>query len=265
MPATVSRLFVYPVKSFGGIALDASDVDAFGLRFDRRWMVLDRHGAFQTQRWRPRMALVRTALMPDGRVSLSAPDMPPLLVPQGGGPVREAVVWKDSCRAESCGVEADAWLSAFLGEPCHFVFMPDDSVRPIREGIGAPGRVSFADAYPFLLLSEASLDDLNARLPVPLPVNRFRPNIVVSGIDAYAEDDWPALEAGSVRFAVAKRCVRCVLTTIDQETAEGGTEPLRTLATYRRVPDGVVFGVNLAHARPGRVSVGDRVLPIASG
>jgi len=264
MTATVSRLFVYPVKSFGGIALESAEVDDFGFHLDRRWMVLDRHGAFQTQRWRPRMALVRTALMPDGRVSLSAPDMPPLLLPQGGGPMREAVVWKEPCRAESCGAEADAWLSAFLGEPCHFVFMPDDSVRPIRNANGNPGRVSFADAYPFLLLSEASLDDLNARLSVALPVNRFRPNIVVAGVEPYAEDSWPALDAGSIRFAVTKRCVRCVLTTIDQDTAEGGAEPLRTLATYRRVPEGVVFGVNLAHAHPGRISVGDAVAPVAT-
>jgi hypothetical protein len=144
------------------------------------------------------------------------------------------------------------------------VFFPENSVRPIRRRAHeALGQVAFADAYPFLLLSEASLDDLNARLPAPLPVNRFRPNIVVRGVDPYGEDAWDALRIGGIAFVVTKRCVRCVLTTIDQETAEVGIEPLRTLAAYRRTPDGVVFGVNLAHASAGALAVGDAVVPVA--
>ena len=264
MSATVSRLFLYPVKSLGGIEVPQYEVDALGPRLDRRWMVVDGRGAFQTQRWRRRMALVATRLLPDGSVRLAAEGMPDITVPQGGGARREVVVWKDRCSAEACGAEADQWLSTFFGEPCRIVFLPEATVRPIRRRAAeAIGRVGFADAYPFLLLSEGSLDDLNARLPAPLPVNRFRPNIVVQGVEPYAEDGWDACTAGGVRFVVAKRCVRCVLTTIDQRTAEAGVEPLRTLATYRRTSEGVVFGVNLAHASPGALAVGDAVVPVA--
>ena len=264
MSAAVSRLFIYPVKSLGGIEVGQYDVDALGPRLDRRWMVIDGRGDFQTQRWRPRMALISTQLTPDGSVRLAADGMPDITVPQGGGARREVLVWKDGCTAEACGAEADQWLSAFLGEPCRIVFFPETSVRPIRRRAAeALGRVGFADAYPFLLLSEGSLADLSTRLPVPLPVNRFRPNIVVQGVEPYAEDGWDACTVGGMRLVVAKQCVRCVLTTIDQATAEAGVEPLRTLATYRRTADGVVFGVNLAHASPGVVAVGDAVVPIA--
>ena len=264
MTAAISRLFIYPVKSLGGFEVERVELDALGPHLDRRWMVLDGAGAFQTQRWRPRMALITTRLTPEGCVRLAAPGMPEITVPQGGGTAREVGVWKDACIGEACGPEADQWLSTFLGTPCRIVFFPEGSIRPIRlRADETIGRVAFADAYPFLLLSEGSLDDLNARVAEPLPVNRFRPNIVVRGVESYAEDAWDSVTLGSVRFAVTKRCVRCVLPTIDQRTAESGPEPLRTLATYRRTPDGVVFGVNLAHASPGVLSVGDPAVPLA--
>lgn len=263
MSATVSHLFLYPVKSLGGIEVRQFDVDALGPRLDRRWMVIDGRGDFQTQRWRRRMALIATQLTPDGTVRLRADGMPDITVPQGGGARREVTVWNDTSLAEACGAEADQWLSAFFGEPCRIVFFPDASERPIRRRAAeAIGRVGFADAYPFLLLSEGSLEDLNSRLAVPLPLNRFRPNIVVQGVEPYAEDGWDACMVGDVRLVVTKRCVRCVLTTIDQKTAEAGVEPLRTLATYRRTSDGVVFGVNLAHASTGALAVGDAVVPV---
>jgi uncharacterized protein YcbX len=260
----VARLFIYPVKSLGGYEVDSFELDQLGPHLDRRWMVLDGAGAFQTQRWRHRLALIAARLTPDSGVRLTAPGMPEIVVPQGGGPERDVVVWKDSCRAEACGHAADQWISTFLGAPCRIVFFPERSVRPIRlRAAESLGRVGFADAYPVLLLSEGSLEDLNARLPSPLPVDRFRPNIVVGGFPPYAEDEWDTVLLGGVRFVVAKRCVRCVLTTIDQRTAEAGKEPLRTLATYRRTPEGVVFGVNMAHASPGRLAVGDRAVPVA--
>lgn len=264
MTPTVSRLFVYPVKSLGGMEVQHQEIDELGPRLDRRWMVLDGQGAFQTQRWRRRMALIAARLTPDGCVRLSAGGMPDVTVPPGGGAPRQVMVWNDSCVAEACGPEVDQWLSTYFGEPCRMVFFPDSSLRPIRRRADeALGRVAFADAYPFLLLSDGSLADLNARLRAPLPVNRFRPNIVVRGVEAYAEDGWDAFRIGTVPFVVTKQCVRCVLTTIDQETAEMGTEPLRTLATYRRSPDGVVFGVNLAHGSPGVLTVGDAVVRVA--
>ncbi|HEU4827589.1 MAG TPA: MOSC N-terminal beta barrel domain-containing protein [Gemmatimonadales bacterium] len=264
MTPAISRLFIYPVKSLGGFELERLELDQLGPRLDRRWMVLDGAGAFQTQRWRPRMALISARLTPDGCARLAAPGMPEIIVPQGGGARREVGVWNDTCVAEACGPAADQWLSAFLGAPSRIVFFPETSIRPIRlRAAEALGRVGFADAYPFLLLSEGSLADLNARLPAPLPLDRFRPNIVVRDVEPYAEDGWDAVMLGGIRFVVTKRCVRCVLTTIDQRTAEAGHEPLRTLATYRRTSDGVVFGVNLAHAAPGVLAIGDPAVPLA--
>lgn len=264
MTAVVSRLFIYPVKSLGGFEVDRIELDDLGPALDRRWMVLDGAGTFQTQRWRPKMALIAARLTADGKVRLTAPGMPDVVVPQGGGSRRDVVVWKDACVAEACGPEPDQWLSTFLGGPCRIVFFPPQCLRPIRlRSTESLGRVGFADAYPFLLLSQASLDDLNSRLANPLPVDRFRPNIVVSGTAAYAEDDWDAVTIGSVRFVKTKRCVRCVLTTIDQRTAEAGKEPLRTLATYRRTPDGVVFGINAAHTARGTLAVGDVAVPVS--
>jgi uncharacterized protein YcbX len=258
---TVTRLALYPVKSLGGFEVESYEVDDLGPRLDRRWMVLDGEGDFLTQRWRPRMALIRAALEDGGRsVRLSAPGMPSVSAPQGGGATRPARVWNDRAEAEGCGRDADRWLSEFLGESCSLVFMPERTVRKIgRRAAESLGRVSFADAYPFLLLSEASLEDLNGRLADALPVNRFRPNIVVGGVAPFAEDGWDRLTVGALPLVVAKRCVRCVLTTIDQETGAAGQEPLRTLATYRRADGGVVFGVNLAHQATGRIAVGDVV------
>lgn len=265
MTAALAGIVIYPVKSLGGVAVQTAEIDEFGFRGDRRWMVVDAAGRFHTQRWRPRMALIRTALE-DGNVRLRAPGLPELLVPAGGGPAGGVAVWDDICVAESCGPEADVWISRFLGEACRIVYMPETTRRPTRRRrTESLGRVGFADAYPFLLLSEASLGDLNARLDVAVPMNRFRPNLVVTGVGAYAEDTWESVQVGNVGFVVTKKCDRCVLTTIDQDSATAGVEPLRTLATYRKQPGGVVFGVNLAHTARGSVRVGDPVIPAASG
>ena len=264
MTVTLAGIVVYPVKSLGGVPMDAAEIDEFGLRYDRRWMVVDATGRFHTQRWRPRMALIRTSL-DDGGVRLRAPGLPDLLVPPGGGSASGVGVWNDICVAEGCGAEADVWISRFLGEACRLVYMPETTRRPTRRRrTESLGRVGFADAYPFLLLSDASLADLNVRLESPVPMNRFRPNLVVSGVDAYGEDGWDRLEIGDVGFVVTKECVRCVLTTVDQDTATAGVEPLRTLATYRKRAGGVVFGVNMSHTSHGRISVGDAVRAVAA-
>jgi uncharacterized protein len=169
-------------------------------------------------------------------------------------------VWNDQCAAADAGDGAARWLSAALGRPVRLVWMPDGADRrtdPDYDPLGA--RVSFADGYPALLAGEASLAALNARLAVPLPMERFRPNVVVTGEAAFGEDTWRRFHIGAVPFDAVKPCARCAVTTIDQDTAERGPEPLRTLATFRRGPSGVLFGMNVVHRGGGVLRVGDPV------
>ncbi|HEU4799578.1 MAG TPA: MOSC N-terminal beta barrel domain-containing protein [Gemmatimonadales bacterium] len=263
MPLILSALNVYPVKSCGGTAVASWDVDELGLKWDRRWMFVDGDNYFQTQRWNAALALVRPRLV-DGGVELSAPGMPPLVAPGGGGPKVKTEVWGDAVDAESCGTDADQWASEYLGEGSRLVFLPDAAARRFPDGNGSIGRVGFADAFPFLLVGEASLEDLNRRLPDPIPMNRFRPNLVVSGSEPYAEDQWQHLTIGDIPFSMTTLCVRCAIPTIDQDTAVMSKEPSRTLATYRKTSEGVVFGVNLAHGATGRVEVGAPIAISAS-
>jgi len=168
-------------------------------------------------------------------------------------------VWAGETRGRPVSAGADRWVSAFLGIECRVVYMPDDVVRPVRPDYASDGeRTSFTDGFPFLLISEASLDDLNQRLAAPVPMNRFRPSLVVAGAEPFAEDRWRRIRIGPVGFRVAKPCPRCVMTTVDQALGRSpSTEPLRTLATFRRNADGQVdFGQNLLHAGTGRLEVG---------
>jgi uncharacterized protein YcbX len=258
----LSALHIYPIKSAAGCTVQAWDVDSFGLRHDRRWMVIDRQGHFITQRTHPRLALVRPAIDGD-TLRVTTPGMPPLELPLEPGPcvTTMAVVWRDTCEAVWAGERPAAWFSEALGTPCSLVHMPVETVRPADPAFAPPGvRVSFADAFPFLLISEESLEDLNARLPAPLPMNRFRPNLVIRGEGPYVEDSLTAFRLGGIEFRVVKPCDRCVVTTTDQETTERGVEPLRTLATYRKVGGEVMFGQNVVHLGTGRLSVGAPLL-----
>ncbi len=258
MTTSLSQINVYPVKAAGGFAVEQWPLDEFGLRLDRRWAVIDSAGVTLTQRDYAVMALVRTAVSEDG-LRLQAPGMPLLRLPLGpaGGSRLPVRIWDDVCDAERTGAEADAWWSALLGEPSHMVRMPDETLRP-----AGAGRVAFADAFPLLIISEASLGELNARLERPVPMNRFRPNLVVAGAAAHAEDTWAEVRIGTQPFLLTRPCDRCVVTTIDQATAARGKEPLRTLAGYRRDADGrVLFGRYARHLSRGRLSVGDAVVP----
>lgn len=261
MTLRLSGLNIYPIKSARGIALDASDVDEFGLRHDRRWMVVDQSGLFLSQRSHPRLALVVPSIS-DDTLQVDAPGMRPLRSPLRP---RESVstrvtVWDDTGPASWVGLEAAEWFSEVLGTPCSLVHMADGVVRPANPAFASPGvRVSFADGFPFLLISEESLADLNRRLADPLPMNRFRPNLVVAGGEPYGEDEWGRIEIGGVRLEVVKPCERCLVTTTDQATGARGKEPLRTLATYRKVGNDVMFGQNVVHENTGRLRVGDVV------
>jgi len=259
-PARLASLLVYPLKSAGGIALAEARVDQTGLAHDRRWLIVDRNGRFVTQRSHARMARVRTALQGEA-LRVTAPGMEPLELPLAAseGPTEEVAVWDLGRFARSCGPEADAWASQWLDEPCRVVrAAAPPNQRPLDER--GKVRTGFADAYPALVISTASLADLNGRLFEPLPMNRFRPNLVVEGVPAYAEDAWQRARIGEVALLGRKTCLRCAITTTDQETGERGVEPLRTLATYRRVAGGeVAFGMNLGFESSGTLRVGDPV------
>lgn len=262
----VTALHVYPVKSCRGIALDVVRISDTGLANDRRWLVVDPNGRFITQRETPRLALVGTALAGDSLV-LELPGAPALRVPEvAGGEAREVVVWGSQCAALDCGAESAGALSEFLGREVRLV-----QFDPRGERLADPGwagdvvaRVQFADGYPMLLIGEESLADLNARLPAPLPMNRFRPNIVVRGLPAYGEDAAGEFADGPLRLRPVKACTRCRITTTDQATGEfTGDEPLKTLRTYRWSAElrGVMFGQNVVLASPPPAS-GTHVLRV---
>jgi uncharacterized protein YcbX len=245
--ASVSALYVYPLKSARGVAVDVMELDDGGARSDRRWMAVAEDGRFLSQRTVPALALVQPCLTTDG-LHLSAPGMPPLAVrrPEAGSIAIEGRVWDSAVRVLVAGNAANDWLARVLGVPTRLVYRPDDA-EPLT------------DSAPLLLVGQSSLDDLNRRLEIPVPMNRFRPNVVVQGADPYAEDAWRAIRVGDVEFEVCGPCSRCAATTIDQETGTRGVEPLRTLATYRKDGSGVNFGQNLAHRSAGAIRVGDAV------
>ena len=256
----VRSLHFYPIKSCRGTALAAAIIGTRGIVADRQWMVVDADGSFLTQRELPRLALVIPRL--GDCLEISAPGMPSLAIALDGAGKRSAVtVWSDRVEAVDEGDEAATWLSTFLETPCRLVRIPDDTVRRADPEFASPGdEVGFADGYSLLLTSMASLDDLNNRLPSPLPMNRFRPNIVIDGVDAFEEDGWKRIRIDGIELSVVKPCARCVTTTVDQQTAERSKEPLRTLATFRNVPGrGVMFGQNLVHHGTGVIHVGAKV------
>jgi uncharacterized protein len=258
---TLSGLYVYPIKSCAGIPLQSADLSATGLRHDRSWMLVDETGEFMSQRAHPRMALISIRFSAEHLI-VSAPGMEELeipLYPQAESSI-DVRVWGDTNRGELVTEEANRWFTEFLKFPCRLVHKPEDEPRLVDSSFAESGdQVGFADGFAFLLISEASLEDLNMRLEDPLPMNRFRPNFVVKGCGPYAEDGWSRLRIGSVPFRVAEPCPRCAITTVDQETGTRGKEPLRTLATYRKFEGEVFFGRNLIHDTLGTVSVGASV------
>lgn len=259
----LSALYLYPLKSGAALSPASAEVAARGLAHDRRWMIVDATDRFVTGRQVP--ALVRLRATPDADgVRLEHDAAPALHVscPAPGAARRTVTIWKDRVDAIDAGDEAAAWLGATLGRQVRLVHMDAAAVRPVNPARARAGdEVSFADAYPLLLVSQAALDALNARLATPLPMSRFRPNLVVTGSAPHAEDGWKRLRIGAVEFENIKPCVRCVFTTVDPARGEfdPGGEPLRTLKTYRRGPDGITFGTNLIARGRGMLRVGDPV------
>ncbi len=253
----VSELAIYPVKSFAQIVLNSAFVDRFGLSQDRRWMVVDESGQFVTQRQYPKMCLVQQVLTEYG-IQLSAPGMPDLAVSKSSHTIRQKVtVWDDHCNALDSGDEAAEWISRFLGITCRLAFFPENEFRQVDLSYAQVGdQTAFSDGFPLLLISQASLDGLNARLELPIEMARFRPNLVVDGCDAFAEDGWKRLRVGPVTLRVVKPCSRCVIPCIDLLTGKRGQEPLRTLSRYRRRDNQVYFGQNLIAESVGTIETG---------
>lgn len=265
MDARLSALCTYPVKSCRGIALDASRLTARGLEHDREWMLVDRDGRFLTQRELPRMAQIVPELSLSA-LYLSAPGMPAFAVPLDGNAGRVTVtVWRDTLGALDQGDDAASKLSRWLDKQVRLVrFDPAERRYCNPQYAGENGaHHAFADGYPVLVISAASLTDLNERLDDPLPMNRFRPNIVLDGVEAFDEDHFTEIGIGDVTLRLVKPCARCKITTTDQVTAEVGIEPLPTLASYRRddALDGVTFGMNaiVVSGAGATLAVGDAV------
>ena len=260
----VTELNIYPVKSLRGLALDAMDILSMGPERDRRWMLVDSSGRFISQREENRLCLVDVALEP-GQLLLSAPPQTPLSVSlDGAGQSCQVEVWDDRVDAVDCGDEAAQWCTDFLQRDSRLVYMPGSYHRQVDLAYGLAGdALGFADGFPLMLISQASLEDLNQRLSTPVSMARFRPNIVVSGCAAFAEDHWAAVKIAGLDFDVVKPCSRCVIPSINPDTAEKNPEVVRQLASYRRKAGKVYFGQNLIHRDQGVISLGDSLTVVS--
>ena len=266
----ISELNIYPVKSLAGISLQSSELDSMGLKYDRRWMLVSSDGLFLSQRKAPQMALIKTAL-DSGKLTLSMKGREDYTVPEvnKASEMMSVRIWSDHLEVQKVGIETDAWLSDALGIDCHLVYISDDVMRQCDLEFSEEGnRTGFSDGFPILLISEASLDDLNSRLNEKnensVEMRRFRPNIVVSGCDAFAEDLWQNFRINEIAMRGVKLCSRCILTTVDPDKGErSGVEPLATLKSYRQVDNKVNFGMNVIHQQQGRLKVGDNIKDIS--
>jgi uncharacterized protein len=262
----LASVHIYPLKGCRAVDLEESVVEPWGLAGDRRWLLVDTDCEFITQRKHPALARLEVKYGPGADITVSSDGYPPLRVaaPDGCAELLKVTVWRSMVLAAAAGLTADAWFSAYLGEPVRLVYLDDPTRRAVNPEFGADGdTVSFADGYPLLLTSTGSLDQLGEWLTAageqPVPMNRFRPNAVVAGLEPWAEDRWRRIRIGSVSFRVARPCGRCVVTTTDQTTGERGTQPLRMLAARRRFGKNVVFGQNVIPDSPGLIRVGDPV------
>jgi uncharacterized protein YcbX len=265
----VEDIRIYPVKALRGHGLPASDVQLWGLDHDRRWMVVKPDGRFLSQRELPAMACISAHTTGD-ELTLATDAGGALHVKTPTPPAERRLVrvWDDEVPALDAGPEAAGWLTARLGLSCGLVYMDDPRARPVDPGYGTPeDRALFSDGFPVLLTSTASLAALNTALPKPIDMTRFRPNIVMTGAPAWAEDQWRRIRIGGVVFRVSKPCARCAVTTVDQITGErpDKSEPLRTLGRIRRTASGVIFGQNLIPDGAGRIAVGDDVEILEAG
>ncbi|MDQ7816592.1 MAG: MOSC N-terminal beta barrel domain-containing protein [Melioribacteraceae bacterium] len=258
----LSEIFIYPVKSLGGISLKESDITSRGFKYDRRWLLIDEAGRFITQRTYPQMALICVELREkslefrhkknDASLSIN--------IENGNNDKGDVVIWNDKVIANYTDKEMDEWFSDMLKVKCRLVYMPEESKRLVDKKYAYGNEIiSFADGYPFLIIGQSSLDDLNSRLDTKLPMNRFRPNLVFTGGASFDEDRIKSFMIDKIIFYPVKPCARCVVTTVDQESGVKNEEPLKTLASYRTVGNKVMFGQNLLHKGSGTIRIGDEL------
>jgi len=259
----ISGLFIYPVKSLGGIALTNAEVSSRGLEYDRRWMLVDENNRFLSQREVPEMALLDVEITTNGLLVMHRLQPEEFIAVPFLFDAKEAAVctiWDDTCLAEFVSSEIDNWFTAILKIKCRLVYMPLAARRQVDQHYAGSDHItSFADAFPFLMVGQASLDDLNSRLQQVVPMDRFRPNIVFTGGEAFQEDQMQHFTIGSLNFYGVKPCARCPVVNIDQEKGATGKEPLKTLSGYRKKNNKVYFGQNLVHDGEGMISIGDEI------
>ena len=262
---TVSAIYIYPAKSLGGFSVAEAIVTERGFQYDRRWMLVDKDGIFITQREVHSMALLQTAIVPQGLYVYHKQNpgknitIPFLSSPVG---IKKVQIWDDLCTAWCYGDnKINTWFTEILDRQCELVYMPDETNRLVDTAYAKNNEItSFSDGYPFLIIGQSSLDELNKKLSVPLLIDRFRPNIVFTSAAPHAEDNWKYFSISNIDFFGVKTCARCVITTIDQQTMAAGKEPLKTLATYRSVNNKIKFGMNLLHKGMGTIKVGDQII-----
>ncbi|GMR15947.1 MAG: MOSC domain-containing protein [Gammaproteobacteria bacterium] len=254
---SVSGLSIYPVKSCRNIAKESALVEAFGLKHDRRWMVVDENSLMLTQRKISKLCLIQPEVVETGLV-LKTSGMDKLFVETPLSNKKVSVkVWRDNCQAYDAGDEAANWLSHVLSKKCRLVYFPDDEFRQVDLSYANEGdKTAFSDGFPLLLISQESLDDLNSRSNSPVSMTRFRPNIVVKGCEPFAEDSWKKIRIGNITFRIVKPCSRCVIPSINIETAEREEEPLKTLISYRKRDNKIFFGQNVIADSGGEIKVG---------
>lgn len=260
----VSQLYIYPVKSLGGIAKQTVEITGTGFKHDRKWMLVDENNLFISQSTCPQMALLQTAETEKGiKVFYKQNPQQAIIIPLEIENEKRinVTIFEDTCEAIEVGKEQNEWFSEILQTNCKLVYMPDDTKRLVDKRYATNEEItSFTDGYPILMIGQSSLDNLNEKLEEQLPMNRFRPNIVFTGGHAYIEDEMASFEINTINFLGVKPCSRCVMTTINQQTAERGKEPLKTFASYRMKNNKVYFGQNILHQQNGDISIGDEII-----
>ena len=257
---TLSEIWIYPIKSMGGISLRSARILPKGLELDRQWMLVDDQGTFMTQREYPQMALFKVSLGGDHIEVAYRNDILSIPLIANHGSAERTKIWNDEVSVVQTAPEFDNWFSGRIGVTCRLIAFPEENPRAVEQGHrSAEDHARLQDAFPFLIIGQGSLDELNRRLATPVPIDRFRPNLVFTDGDPHEEDTWRDFTIGGLPFLATRTCARCTIPSVDQETGRRGKEPLATLARYRQMGNKIMFGMNAVGPGYGEVNLGDEV------